>query len=280
MEFLSTEKPKEPKKPTTSEASIIQNGIEEIHRKTALGDASDTKNLVDTGQEADSSGQSIGQVTETGDAERPENYVCENGVCRLVKAPKTSKTRHKVRFDPLDEFMNQSLSEYFEGRSESDSDVDKDSVTENIGQKSTDAEIVRKEVVLETWEADVVTLTQSDNKNTDDCEYPARTQCVEAEVHSTEGHVVSNEPRSDSEEGLPEEDVTEDTWEAGRYEEDDMSMAILVSQNSPGILSSSNAEVLVGLLSHPDTKLQQAALNGIKKSSTFTRNQVSYWLGL
>ncbi|XP_052090267.1 armadillo repeat-containing X-linked protein 4-like isoform X1 [Mytilus californianus] len=58
-----------------------------------------------------------------------------------------------------------------------------------------------------------------------------------------------------------------------RFSEEEITDALLVSQTSPGILSGSNAEVLSSLLTHPDPKLQETALNGINRCSTFTRNQ-------
>jgi len=67
--------------------------------------------------------------------------------------------------------------------------------------------------------------------------------------------------------------------EEKKFSQQDMADALLVSQNSPGLLSSGNAEVLVTLLSHPDNQMQMSALNGIKKSSSFKRNQVSRMQG-
>ena len=59
------------------------------------------------------------------------------------------------------------------------------------------------------------------------------------------------------------------------FSQEEKTDAIIVSQNSPGLVSSQNAEVLVALLVHPDRKLQMAALAGVSKCSAFTRNQVS-----
>lgn len=67
---------------------------------------------------------------------------------------------------------------------------------------------------------------------------------------------------------------TDDDQSYTRFSEDDIKDALLVSQTCPGILSGPNAQVLVSLLTHPDPKLQDAALNGINRCSTFTRNQV------
>ena len=67
---------------------------------------------------------------------------------------------------------------------------------------------------------------------------------------------------------------TNDDQSYTRFSEDDIKDALLVSQTCPGILSGPNTQVLVSLLTHPDSKLQDAALNGINRCSTFTRNQV------
>ncbi|KAJ8301883.1 hypothetical protein KUTeg_020870 [Tegillarca granosa] len=62
-------------------------------------------------------------------------------------------------------------------------------------------------------------------------------------------------------------------YDHGRYTEEEITDALLVSQNSPGLVSAKNAEVLVALLGHPDQNLLLSAVNGIIKCSTFHRNQ-------
>jgi hypothetical protein len=54
---------------------------------------------------------------------------------------------------------------------------------------------------------------------------------------------------------------TDDDQSYTRFSEDDIKDALLVSQTCPGILSGPNAQVLVSLLTHPDSKLQDAARN-------------------
>lgn len=58
------------------------------------------------------------------------------------------------------------------------------------------------------------------------------------------------------------------------YTKDEITEALLLSQNTPGMMSAKNADVLVSVLAHPDPTLRLSALLGINKCSTFTRNQV------
>lgn len=58
------------------------------------------------------------------------------------------------------------------------------------------------------------------------------------------------------------------------FSTEEITDTLLLAQNSPGMLSAQNAEVLVSILTHPDPSLQLSALMGINKCSTFTRNQV------
>ncbi|XP_062591562.1 uncharacterized protein LOC134253060, partial [Saccostrea cucullata] len=57
------------------------------------------------------------------------------------------------------------------------------------------------------------------------------------------------------------------------YSAEEITDALLLAQNMPGMLSAENADILVSVLTHPDPSLQLSALMGINKCSTFTRNQ-------
>ena len=59
-----------------------------------------------------------------------------------------------------------------------------------------------------------------------------------------------------------------------KYSTEEITEALLLSQNSPGMLSAKNVDVLVSVLQHPDPSLRLEALLGVNKCSTFTRNQV------
>nr|XP_022302714.1 uncharacterized protein LOC111110491 [Crassostrea virginica] len=58
-----------------------------------------------------------------------------------------------------------------------------------------------------------------------------------------------------------------------KYSTEEITEALLLSQNSPGMLSTKNVDVLVSVLQHPDPSLRLEALLGVNKCSTFTRNQ-------
>ncbi|XP_033744780.1 uncharacterized protein LOC117330519 isoform X2 [Pecten maximus] len=298
--------PKDPK-PLTSDG-VVQTSADTT--VSASGDASCSQKSVIQGV---SVVQVEGQVTEVGDNNMPDNYVCENGVCRLVQEPLKTKSKQKVRFDPLAEAVTKSLTEFFEGRAEPGNGTGDN---DNMGEPNI-SEIDRKELHQFKEEKDALKCTQPEQEEFVKGESVSRTVCVEPVIQPSEGTNVKSQASSDTQHGQELERVItgqrssqrdeqsedaqengqvqrspekndepenvqtngvpceeeEDKWEVGRYEQDDISTAILVSQNSPGILSGSNAEILVALLSHPETKLQQAALNGIKKSSTFIRNQ-------
>ncbi|XP_021370288.1 uncharacterized protein LOC110461227 [Mizuhopecten yessoensis] len=288
---------------------VVKPSVEKDTTVSASGDAFFPRKSV-TPNQGVSAGQADGDVTGAGDGSGSDNYVCEDGMCRLVKEPwKTTKAKQKVRFDPLAEDMTKSLTEFFEGRTEPEKG------TEENGKvaKPENTVIDRKETCQQKEVKDTLQCVKPEQESSVIVESVSRTVCAEpmiqpsegnkvtsdmpsqnqlaSEVNTQQGHglekVITDQGQRSSEKGQGEESMETETnglvagsyeeedevWEVGRYEEEDISMAILVSQNSPGILSRSNAEILVALLSHPETKLLKAALNGIKKSSTFTRNQ-------
>ncbi|KAK3102412.1 hypothetical protein FSP39_011229 [Pinctada imbricata] len=102
-----------------------------------------------------------------------------------------------------------------------------------------------------------------------------------SQITKTETKVSSSEPEKRSfvqtnggdSTSHPEQNHVQQQMPYEKFSQEDRTVAILVSQNSPGVVSSQNAEVLVSLLSHPDPQLKMAALTGINKCSSFTRNQ-------
>lgn len=90
----------------------------------------------------------------------------------------------------------------------------------------------------------------------------------------------NNVTESQDDQGNSEMDALDLTMEYdhGRYTEEEITDALLVSQSSPGLVSAKNAEVLVALLGHPDQNLLSSSVNGIIKCSTFHRNQVNICL--
>ncbi|XP_069100865.1 armadillo repeat-containing X-linked protein 1-like isoform X2 [Argopecten irradians] len=279
--------PKDPKPPTSN--VIVQTSAGKDTIVSASGDASLSQKT--------SAVQVEGQITGSGDSSMPDNYVCENGVCRLVTEPQKTKSKQKVKFDPLAEAVTKSLTEFFEGRDDLENSTDDnkkknsdktESDRTETHQKDTGAldsvepENARRTVVEQaiqpSKETKVSSSLSQQGQSSESIGQVQRSQesdevLVEHQQTSDQGQRSPERDGGSAMTNGDTEEEDEDTWEVGRYDQDDISTAILVSQNTPGILSGGNAEILVALLSHPETKLQQAALNGIKKSSTFTRNQ-------
>lgn len=93
---------------------------------------------------------------------------------------------------------------------------------------------------------------------------------------SGESPVSSQSDKAEVSEVRPKSSDLVENDSYNRFTEDEITDALLVSQTSPGLLSGPNAEVLSLLLTHPDPKMKETALNGINRCSTFTRNQVSH----